>query len=672
MTRHARTARILTPLLAIPVFVGAAVLAGQTRADRPEIPAPESPRFYHVFEGQRQELILDKTRFAVEAGDAAAGSPDVESPLPIPGWRLVRTSGAGRTVDSVVVEVARAVDRQELGFVSPVFVGSDGGPVVVTPTLLIRIDPAIAPGEAERIISARVDGEIIERDWANMPGAYRVRTSSRSGFVVLDAANSLAETPGVLWAEPDMIFTGHGGLIPNDTFFPSCWGLHNTGQSGGLADFDMDCPEAWDVSTGDPSIIVVVLDNGVDPTHPDINQITGEDFTTDPDLNGAPVNECDKHGTAVAGCVSGIINNGVGVVGVAPGCVIASARPFVSNQPCDGSWTSFSSWTVNALAWGESIGARVSNNSNGYGFTSSAIANKYASTRNNGMVHFASAGNESSPALTYPSSLSSVNSVIALNRFGNRASFSNWGAGAGFSAPGQSILTTDRQGASGYVSGDYVNVNGTSFASPYCAGVAALVLSVEPTLTADGVEQALRDGVTDLGSPGYDTDFGWGLVNARASVDRSPGVFQITSPACDGGLGAPVIEWDASLFASSYDVEIATDSGFASVVYAQSGITTVQLALPPGALAPCVTHYVRVTAFNPFGQTSATLAPCPFFIPVDGDINTDGMVNSADLGGLIGSFGTSGPFADINGDAIVDTSDLGILISRFGESCTLN
>jgi hypothetical protein len=173
---------------------------------------------------------------------------------------------------------------------------------------------------------------------------------------------------------------------------------------------------------------------------------------------------------------------------------------------------------VDALTWAESVGARVTNNSNVYGIQSSAIASKYAATRDAGMVHFASAGNNGLPQLSYPASLSSVMAVAAIDRFGNRAPFSNYGSGIDYTAPGDDIIAADRTGADGYAAGDYAVVEGTSFSSPYAAGVAALLLSIYPGLDAADVETILILTSTDLGSPGKDAQFGWGLVNAYNTV----------------------------------------------------------------------------------------------------------------------------------------------------------
>src|SRR5262249_45829005 len=152
----------------------------------------------------------------------------------------------------------------------------------------------------------------------------------------------------------------------------------------------------------------------------------------------------------------------------------------------------------------------------------------------------ASAGNDATNLIWYPASLPGVNAVAALQEGGGLASFSNHGTGLAFSAPGTLIYTTDRTGASGYTNGDYVFSGGTSLASPYAAGVAALVLSVNPSLNATNVEQIMQQSSVDLGSPGYDTTYGWGLVNAYNAVTLAlalpPATIPVTSTA-DSGAG---------------------------------------------------------------------------------------------------------------------------------------
>jgi subtilisin family serine protease len=486
----------------------------------------EAPTHYFYFK-ERRPLTLDVSRVAVLRTTADAAGPSLlgfgvdegaAEPSVVSGWWLVPMTDGARTAGGVVAAVRGAAASGAVDFVSPIFVGNDGGPLIVTPDILVGFDRGVDPARAEAILVESGAGVIVDRDWGNMKRAYRLRGSSRDGYGVLAAANRLAERPEVRFAEPDMIFTGRGSLIPNDPGFGDCWGLHNTGQFGGTPDADMDAPEAWDTTIGDPSIIVLIIDTGVEQDHPDINQVPGNDLTSDPSVTGDPVNACDNHGTAVAGCVSATINNALGTVGVAPGTRSASARTFISVEPCTGAWTSEASWTVDALAWAESIGARVTNNSNYYGFQSSAIAEKYQDTRGAGIVHFAIAGNFARPVLEYPGSLTSVNAVSALNPNGTLASFSSYGPGLDFSAPGTVVYTTDRTGFDGYSGDDYVFVQGTSFATPYTAGVAALALSVNPALTASQVEQVLQLAAVDLGVGGYDTTYGWGFVNAARTV----------------------------------------------------------------------------------------------------------------------------------------------------------
>jgi subtilisin family serine protease len=510
-------------------------------------PGSDSDFHYSYFK-ERRSLTLDVSRVAVLI-DAAGGNrgvlPAVEAeeladrpvdPLALKGWYFAAMRPEKASATGIQAVVSRLAQPGKSSFASPVFVGRDGGPVVVTPKILVGFRPEVSRAQAEAILAEAGAGTILDRDWANMRGAYRMKSAARDGFTVLDIANALARRSEVLYAEPDFIITGRGNMIPNDTLFGDVWGIHNTGQSGGTIDADMDGPEAWDITTGDPSIKVLILDVGVEQTHPDINQLPGADVTSEgPGGGGGPVNVCDNHGTAVAGCVSATINNALGTVGIAPACKSVSVRFAISTLDCSGSWNGQSSWTVDALTFGESVGVRVTNNSNSYGgLASAAIEAKYNQTRDNGMVHFASAHNDGQPVSSYPASLAAVNSIAALERHGNRAAFSNYGPDLFVSAPGEDVLTTDRTGNAGWVAGDYVFAWGTSFASPYTAGVAALVLTINPALPASSVESILASSAVDLGVAGWDTDFGWGFVNAhRAIVTAQGGCNDPGPPDCN-------------------------------------------------------------------------------------------------------------------------------------------
>ena len=528
-------------------------------------------------------LTLNTDRIAVEfinppgltgprggnGGSPIAGAAVVQAE--IPGWWFLDLPPAQRSAADIEALVDQVVTDANVRFATPVFVDDLGGPMFPTRDVLVRFNASVPAPQKNQVLAAAPQLQIVEADWAGMNGAYRLRHASGSGVDVIEKANEMALRPEMLWAEPDMVFTGTSGLIPNDTGFGSCWGLHNTGQSGGTADVDMDGPEAWDLTVGNASIIAVVIDSGVTQTHPDVNQIPGTDTTSEGPGSGGPVNACDKHGTAVAGCISGTINNSLGTVGIAPGCVTASARTFISSGACNGSWSSQASWTVDTLAWAESIGARVTNNSNGYGFSSSAIADKYADTRTNGMVHFASAGNNASAGMGYPASLSSVNAVAAIDRNGNLASFSNYGGGLAFSAPGVAIYTTDQTGAAGYSSGDYTTVNGTSFSSPYTAGVAALLLAWNSQLTAAQVEQTLQLSATDLGAAGYDTTFGWGLVNAAQAI---------ASTSAGDAVGA------CCVYSSVCELRTEADCDLQGGAYQGDGSSCVPNPCPTGCAPP--------------------------------------------------------------------------------------
>ncbi len=409
-------------------------------------------------------------------------------------------------------------------FTAPLFVDDFGGPLFPTPSILMRFVAGTTPAQQQHVIDgliAGADARVVEGPtWAGLSNAWKLALDTRDGDGVIALANALSDRDDVRFAAPNWVFSGRAAATTDDPLLPDAWALENTGQIiegvAGVPDEDMDVVEAWDTTFGDPSVIVVVLDTGVEQDHPDINQLPGADFVYE-SSGGDAFNICDNHGTPVAGLISGIANNGIGAVGVAPNCLSASARTFITDTTfCNGSWTTFFEATPNALAWAESIGARVTNNSNSYGFTDAATEDKYAQTRDDGMVHFAAAGNASSSTISYPSSLPTVVSVAATTNTGVLASFSNFGVGLGMSAPGVDVIAADRTGSDGYDISDYTYFGGTSGATPLAAGVAALLLSEAPHLTAPQVEDLLFATCVDKGTPGYDLTFGHGVVNAEA------------------------------------------------------------------------------------------------------------------------------------------------------------
>ncbi|TWT40587.1 Thermophilic serine proteinase precursor [Phycisphaerae bacterium RAS1] len=623
--------------------------------------APGGQAGYHYsYFKQPRVLSLDSRTVALKAAasadaptnwDAAGVDAASLTPIGVKGWAYASSPAAGRQDVEVELLVADLADQAALEFVSPVFRDEQGDPILVTADLLVGFGAGVSADDADAILDEVVGGIVLERAFAGLPNVYRVHSLSKNGFTVLGEANALALRPEVRFAEPDLILTARHALIPNDPSFGSLWGIRNTGQSGGTNDMDMDGNEAWDTTTGDATIYVVVLDDGVQQDHPDINQIPGMNFTVS-EFGG--MGPCDNHGTACAGCVSAKINNSLGVVGIAPECKVASAKFNVANVPCNGQGTFQITWFTSGLIWGRDLGAKVTSNSNTFG-ESGTITSAYQQTRDAGMLHFVAAGNSNSSTLPYPASLPTVNAVAALNRNGNRASFSNYGVGLDVSAPGQSIMSTDRTGSNGYAGGDYATVDGTSFACPYSAGVAALVYSRNRYLTAAEAEQIIYSTCMDRGAAGYDTTFGWGFINAQAAVAAvpppppPPGPFDLAAPA-DGATATsvtPTLSWTTSSSAYTYELVVDDDPAFLNPEINVTGIvgTFYGVTTP---LEQARTYYWQVTARNPVDTIASNPGSASF--TTLRDCNGNAIDDATDISG--------GASSDCNGNLAPDECDL--------------
>jgi hypothetical protein len=235
--------------------------------------AGEEAYSFYYFKDPRS-LKLDVGRIAVFHSSDGHGAEDLspyglvgsaEVRMAVQGWSFVTTTASIQTEEAIARAVSQIAGAELVEFVSPVFVDEEGEPIVITPDILVGFDRNLDAARAEAILAESQAGEILDRDWANMKRTYRLRSASRDGFEVLEAANALARRSEVTFAEPDMMVTAHAALIPDDTYFPFLWGLHNDGTfvvPCTVPDFDMDAPEAWDVTTGSPSIIVAILTPG--------------------------------------------------------------------------------------------------------------------------------------------------------------------------------------------------------------------------------------------------------------------------------------------------------------------------------------------------------------------------------------------------------------------------
>lgn len=379
-------------------------------------------------------------------------------------------------------------------------------------------------------------------DKYNNLGKGRLAKFKLDGISVKNALEKLRKNPAILYAEPDYIVSKAG--VPNDARFDELWGMHNTGQTGGVDDADIDAPEAWDISTGSRDVVVGVIDTGVDYNHPDLTanmwvnpgEIAGDGIDNDnngfiDDVHGinAITNSGDPmddngHGTHVSGTIGATGNDGVGVAGVNHNVSIIGCKFLDGNG--DGS-TSDALTCIDYfvdLKNNHNVDVSTLNNSWGGGGFSQALYDSITATSDANILFVAAAGNggyDNDASPSYPSSYDhdSVLAVAGTNHTDAMYTSSQYGlTSVDIAAPARNVLST-------VPGGGYSSFTGTSMATPHVAGAAALVLSVNPELSAVELKELLMNSGDANPATEGKTVSGkrLNIHNALLDADPSPG-----------------------------------------------------------------------------------------------------------------------------------------------------
>jgi thermitase len=408
-------------------------------------------------------------------------------------------------------------------------------------------EPAHVPGEyvvtlrpsfdiyKSEEIERELGGKIVDRIRNNM---FLVKRSDAESLeIALDALrrNELVEV-----ADPNMIY--HAFKTPNDPSFSQLWGMNNSGDldtSGlrGLKTVDINAVKAWDITTGSKSVVVAVIDTGVDFAIPDLTANSWTNLTeangvagVDDDANGfvddihgydfqnnkGDSTDDNGHGSHCSGTIGGQGDDAQGIVGVNWNTSIMAVK-FLD---ADGSGTLANA--VKAVDYARKMGAKIMSNSWGGGGANETLKKAIEDARDAGILFVAAAGNDSSNNDTtpsYPSSYDVANiiSVAAVDNRGELADFSNFGnKTVHIAAPGVNIISTTLKGLESY--------SGTSMATPHVSGVAALLLANNPNLTA----QELKDKILKGARPMKSLDgkvFSGGMLDAYLALTGDiPGI----------------------------------------------------------------------------------------------------------------------------------------------------
>lgn len=460
----------------------------------------------------------------------------------------------------------------------------------------------------------REEGGARERSLGSETHVVRVEKGQETAKI-----DSLRRHSEVRYAEPN--FQLHAIGAPNDPSYPQLWGLKNSGQTvngaTSTAGADIKAEPAWAVTTGSSSVVVGVVDTGIDYTHPDL---AANAWSNPGGIGGCPAGThgynavtktCDprddnNHGSHVSGTIGATGNNGTGVVGV------NWTTSIMGLKFLNAAGSGFTSDAIAAIDFAvqakiAGINVRALNNSWGGGGFSQALLDEINKAGANGILFVVAAGNSAAnndSLASYPCSYNaaSIVCVAATDQKDGLASFSSYGAtSVDLGAPGTNIMST-------IAGGGYAYYNGTSMATPHVTGAAALILSAPglSDLSVAQLKSAILNNVDPIPSLAGKT-----LTGGRLNVCKAiPGCGSVTAPTVPGtpvlsgtaGNSTVHLSWTAPSNGGSattgYNVYRGASTG-SEALFAAAGTAT---SYDDNSAANGTTYYYQVTAVNAVGE----------------------------------------------------------------------
>ncbi|HLK60457.1 MAG TPA: S8 family serine peptidase, partial [Chthonomonadaceae bacterium] len=488
-------------------------------------------------------------------------------------------------------------------------------------------------------------------------GAFRLKL--RPGLSVPQAIQSLSGHAEIAYAEPNYMYSVSS--TPNDTYYANQYALPLT-----------QTDHAWDIWNPSATVVIAIVDTGVQTNHPDlVNKIykdsTGTIVGYNTILNNTNFQDDNSHGTHCAGIAAAQVNNGTGIAGVAGWTGSGSDTTYIKIMPVkcmDASGSGTLVNVANAIVWATDHGANVISLSLGAPSSATTLTNATDYAWSHGCLVVAAAGNSSLNTPFYPAADTNVLSVASTDNTDTLSSFSNYGTWVKIAAPGSNIFSTLPGSTYGYKSG-------TSMATPFVAGVAALVWAQAPNLTNQQLNDLLVTSV-DPYTPytGHTIANGAGRINVyqalqSASAPSSPVLSRVTiNPnAIYGGstatgtvtLTAAAPMGGAIIALSSADTNVATVPDTVTIA---AGSTSATFTITGGDVTATTKVTITGTYNNLNKFASLTVSPLLASLSVapnsvKGGVSSTGTIT---LNGAAPSGGVSIALSSSDSSATVPSS----------------